>query len=62
MTKPVFDYARSTGKESKLGKWCELKRAAQPEEIADVITFLASDDSRYITGATIDVNGGLFMR
>lgn len=40
---------------------CPLGRLAQPEEISDVITFLASDESRYITGATIDVNGGRLM-
>jgi NAD(P)-dependent dehydrogenase (short-subunit alcohol dehydrogenase family) len=38
-----------------------LGRLAEPEEISDVITFLASDESRYITGATIDVNGGRLM-
>ena len=39
-----------------------LKRLGEPEEVADVILFLASDRSRYITGATIDVNGGIFMK
>ncbi|MBW1775885.1 MAG: SDR family oxidoreductase, partial [Deltaproteobacteria bacterium] len=34
---------------------------AEPDEISGVITFLASDESRYITGATIDVNGGRLM-
>lgn len=42
-------------------KACPLGRLAQPEEISDVIVFLASDESRYITGATIDVNGGRLM-
>ena len=36
-----------------------LRRAAQPNEIANVIAFLASDLSSYMTGATVDVNGGL---
>ena len=40
---------------------CPLGYLAQPEEISGVITFLASDESRYITGATIDVNGGRLM-
>ena len=35
-----------------------LGRIAEPEDIASVITFLASDDARHITGATIDVHGG----
>ena len=38
-----------------------LKRIGTPEEVADVIVFLASDSSRYITGANIDVNGGIYM-
>ncbi|AUT64509.1 SDR family NAD(P)-dependent oxidoreductase [Paraburkholderia terrae] len=36
-----------------------LQRAAEPEEIASAIGFLVSDDARYVTGATLDVNGGL---
>jgi NAD(P)-dependent dehydrogenase (short-subunit alcohol dehydrogenase family) len=35
-----------------------LARAAQPEEIADVIAFLASPRSGYITGAVIPADGG----
>lgn len=38
-----------------------LKRYAQPEEIADIIYYLASDESSYILGANIDVNGGRMM-
>jgi len=36
-----------------------LKRLAEPEEIAEVITFIASEKASYITGAVIDVNGGM---
>jgi NAD(P)-dependent dehydrogenase (short-subunit alcohol dehydrogenase family) len=34
---------------------------AEPEDIAGIILFLCSDDARYITGATYDVNGGRLM-
>jgi NAD(P)-dependent dehydrogenase (short-subunit alcohol dehydrogenase family) len=35
-----------------------LRRHAEPEEIAALFAFLASDDARYITGATIAIDGG----
>ncbi len=49
-----------TFEEMKKIEWDKipLERAAYPSEIADAINFLAGPDSNYITGATIDVNGG----
>ena len=38
-----------------------FKRYGTPEEIAEVIAFLASERASYLTGETVDVNGGLVM-
>ena len=46
-----------TGRELTLGMQA-LKRIGKPEDIADVIAFLASDKARWITGASIPVDGG----
>jgi 3-oxoacyl-[acyl-carrier protein] reductase len=39
-----------------------LQRYAEPEEIARCIVFLASPAASFVTGATLDVNGGRDMR
>jgi len=39
-----------------------LSRIADPAEIADVVVFLASDRASYMTGATVNVTGGMLMR
>jgi 3-oxoacyl-[acyl-carrier protein] reductase len=38
-----------------------LARLGHPEEIANVVDFLSTDESAYITGQTISVNGGMYM-
>lgn len=38
-----------------------LKRAGQTRDIANVVAFLAGDESAYITGQVISVNGGMYM-
>lgn len=36
-----------------------MKRAGQPEEVADLVAFLASDSAAYISGQVISINGGM---
>jgi NAD(P)-dependent dehydrogenase (short-subunit alcohol dehydrogenase family) len=45
------------GREVALGMQA-LKQIGKPEDIADVVAFVASDDARWITGASIPVDGG----
>lgn len=40
---------------------CPMKRLAEPREIAGIVAFLASEDSRYITGQAISADGGMVL-
>ena len=42
----------------ELGRSVPLGRIAEPEDIADVVLFIASDSARYMCGALVEVNGG----
>lgn len=39
-----------------------IGRVAQPEDIANIVVFMASEPASYLTGATIDATGGMLMR
>jgi 3-oxoacyl-[acyl-carrier protein] reductase len=56
-----FRALRSNEEGQRLAASVPLGRVAEPEEIAEVVLYLASEGARYITGATLDVNGGLLM-
>lgn len=47
---------------SQLKDMTLLKRLAEPEDISDSIYFLASDQSKHITGICLDINGGYVLR
>ena len=56
MTKEI-----SEGNTDFLTSQIPLGRLGKPNEIAEVVNFLVSDQANYITGQTIHVNGGLYM-
>jgi 3-oxoacyl-[acyl-carrier protein] reductase len=56
MTKALPDAARS-----KLLERIPLAKLGTPEDIAHAVAYLASDAAAYVTGATLHVNGGMYM-
>ncbi|MEL6166345.1 MAG: SDR family oxidoreductase [Cyanobacteria bacterium J06628_3] len=56
---PLFREGKTEEQIKKFGDMAALGRIGEVEDIADIVAFLASDDSRWITGQNIRANGGL---
>lgn len=59
MTAELYEWARSTGRESRIGRLNPMRRGGEPGEIASVALFLASDAASYVNGQALAVDGGL---
>lgn len=62
-TAQLLSAENSLGPEAaeKAGEFIPMGRLGEPEDIADVILFLASEGARYMTGQVVVVDGGLLV-
>jgi NAD(P)-dependent dehydrogenase (short-subunit alcohol dehydrogenase family) len=59
MTKPIFEQAKARGTDHKIGLLNPLNRPGQPQEVAATGLFLIGDESSYVNGQALPVDGGL---
>ncbi len=59
MTQPLFAFARARATEDRLGSHTPARRPGFPDDVAHVVLFLATDESSYVNGQAIAVDGGL---
>jgi NAD(P)-dependent dehydrogenase (short-subunit alcohol dehydrogenase family) len=61
MSSNLLNSFRDDGREflAKHGKLAPIKRAAQPEEIAEIVAFLASDRASFVVGSVLMADGGM---
>jgi 3-oxoacyl-[acyl-carrier protein] reductase len=45
----------------ELKKLIPMERLGKPEDVAEAVLFLVSEESNYITGQVLNVNGGIYM-
>ncbi|MEU3554296.1 SDR family oxidoreductase [Streptomyces fragilis] len=55
---PVFDIPEAV---EQMAAMSAFNRVGEPEDVADVVAFLASDDARWITGSFVDATGGTLL-
>lgn len=58
---PLIPASFPAGKVAKFGKEVPMERPGQPDEVAPAYIFLASEDSSYMSGQTLHVNGGVIL-
>lgn len=59
MTEMIYSRARERGHEDRLGQLNPMKRGGAPDEIAQAALYLASEESSYVNGHALVVDGGL---